>query len=217
MADVDLFSAACMLPGLVTGTVSPSAGPLPAVNSALPPEPFTSYQPPTICSPTPKPGVVAFRAFVLSHLGGGDSGICRECNSGGVSEHHEGRAWDWRVSADVATDVARVDALLQWLLSAEQANFRRLGLMYLIWNGQTWSTKTQSWRPYTGKSPHRDHVHFSFGWDGANGKTSFFNWLSGGGPVAPGSELAASDWIGKALVASAGALAGYMAAGMLSA
>lgn len=142
------------------------------------------------CDPTDKPGVLAFRKLVLDAVGGGAGGTIRACPPPGSnpSEHAEGRAWDWSVSADKPEDVARVDAVLGWLLSPDakgnaNAMFRRAGLQYIIWNRQIWSVRTKDWQPYKGTHPHTDHVHFSFGWDGALGKTSLYE--EGGAPLPP--------------------------------
>lgn len=142
----------------------------------------------TECDPYPKRGVVAFRDFVLEHQGGGDLGITRPCSvkGVGVSGHWAGRAWDWAMNADDPADVARVEELLEWLLEDDAERFRRLGLKYLIWDRQRWSALGQKWEPYKGPHPHRDHVHFSFGPEGAAGETSFFRWLFGEEP--PGIE-----------------------------
>ena len=46
---------------------------------------------------------------------------------------------------------------------------RRLGLMYIIWNNQIWKAYQldRGWQAYNGSDPHTGHVHFSFGWAGA--------------------------------------------------
>lgn len=136
--------------------------------------------------PHETPGARAFRDWVLAHVGGRDAGIARKCPVGGASEHKEGRAWDWGVSADDPTEKAMADGLVGWLLAPDPASgephamFRRLGLFYFIWDGQVWSSRTKSFQPYTGADPHRSHVHFSFGWPGALGQTSGYRWLAPG-------------------------------------
>src|SRR5207248_6920103 len=72
-------------------------------------------------------------------------------------------------------------AALQWLLAAgphgERAwNARRLGIMYVIWNGRIWGAyrAADGWRPYVGESEHTDHIHFSFSWAGAEKHTSWW-------------------------------------------
>src|SRR5689334_7620402 len=85
-------------------------------------EPILPYQPQTTCDPTPKPGVVAFRNMILKIFPQtGDDGISRDCNSSpdglSISEHYEGRAWDWRVSVNNPSDVKTVQAVIDWLLA----------------------------------------------------------------------------------------------------
>ncbi len=150
---------------------------------------YAKYDGQDTCSPVPKPGVVAFRSMIMSaYPGTGDYGIIRGCSVGGISEHKEGRAWDWRVSAYNARQSGQARELLAWLLEAdergrEHARLRRLGIMYVIWNRQIWSTSTKEWRPYYGASAHTDHVHFSFGWDGALKQTT---WWKRKGPKPDG-------------------------------
>lgn len=162
--------------------------PLPDV---APPEPIEGYAQVALqstCDPVEKPGVAAFRTWLMAQRGGRNLGITRPCETGGTSEHKEGRAWDWGMNASNPDDAARVDDTMAWLLAPDgdgNANgvFRRLGLMYVIWNRSIWSARTRRWVPYTGANPHTDHVHFSFGWPGAMAQTSFFRWL--GTPAAP--------------------------------
>jgi hypothetical protein len=134
-----------------------------------PPEDYAPMTPETECDPTPKPGVVAFKNFVLTNFGGTDMGIIRECG-GRNSGHTAGAAWDWgTLSGD-----AQVDELLELLADNDNELVKRTGLMYFIWNRQIWNTRSRVWQNYTGPSPHTDHVHFSFGPQGAWGRTSFF-------------------------------------------
>ena len=158
-------------------------------------EDYAAYQGQTRCKPKPKPGVVAFRRLVLAtYPRTGDAGISRRCSIGGQSEHKEGRAWDWAV--DGTTEAGRLTAkrLLQWLFQTDRhgnwhANFRRLGLMYIVWRRRIWGSWDPGWKTYcvaTPKGckdtdsnailhPHLDHIHFSFGWPGARKRTSFWN------------------------------------------
>lgn len=145
-------------------------------------EDYALSQPQVACDPDPKPGVVAWRAWVLSHVGGGDLGISRACNVGSASDHKLGRAWDWALRADDPADAERARMLLDWLLATDKygnahAMYRALGLTFVIWNEHVFSSKMLGWAPYTGRSPHRDHMHFSFGETGAMGQTSFFGGL----------------------------------------
>jgi len=143
---------------------------------------ITWYQPQTGCDSTPKPGVVDFQQLILQTFPQtGDFGISTSCD-GTVSEHHEGRAWDWKVSAYNPSDVHNVNIVLKWLLATDKygnkyAMARRLGIMYLIWNSQFWSLyhANWGWQPYAGESPHTDHVHISFYWSGALQQTTFWH------------------------------------------
>jgi len=145
-----------------------------------PPEPFTSFDE-SVCDPSPQPGVVRFKDWVMSEWGGRSLGIVRECGlTGSTSGHYSGSAWDWGLNASDPQEAAIAEDMLQWLLKNDAEMFRRAGLGYVIWNKKIYSPRiSTSWRPYTGRSPHTDHVHFSFGPDGAAGSTSFFGWLDG--------------------------------------
>jgi hypothetical protein len=193
---------------------------LPLVDWSSPPEPFAASDLETGCDyPDEKPGTQALRSFVMQRLGGADFGITRPCDRGGKSEHKRGRAWDWGMRASDPDEAARAQALLDWLLasgpSGEPAEmFRRIGLMYVIWDGQVWSTLFKEWRPYTGADPHTGHVHFSLSWPGALGETSFFRWLRGDAdrvPVPPPTPIpppipvrADTHWLALGLAAAAG-------------
>ncbi|HEX8002529.1 MAG TPA: hypothetical protein VF519_07525 [Mycobacteriales bacterium] len=165
-----------------TGTVA-YAAPTPPRTYTAPIEAYAPYQPQSICSPTAKPGVVAFRDQLLRTYSWTRSlGIVRACDVGGRSEHKEGRALDWGVSAYSARDVAAVNDVLNWLFATDRygnkhAMARRLGIQYIIWNRRIWGSYavSQGWRTYTGASPHTDHVHFSFVWAGANKVTSYWD------------------------------------------
>lgn len=152
-----------------------------------------SYEGQEKCSPSPKPGVLAFQRMVLDSFGGGVGSISRACNVGGTSEHKEGRAWDWTNSAASPTDRRRVENFLEWLLKEdkygnEAAMARRLGIMYVIWNKRIWGS-WGGWDTYcvmkkgacrdpedkTVLSPHTDHVHISFTWAGAKKQTTWWN------------------------------------------
>jgi peptidoglycan hydrolase-like protein with peptidoglycan-binding domain len=159
--------------------------PVPPVPAGLPAgiEPFAPYQPQEICYPAPQPGVVAFERLVLrTYPETGSDGIVLECSAPGRSEHKDGRAWDWRVRAWVPGERADAEALLRWLLAPDAAgypaaNARRLGIMYIIWDNRMWRSyeAASGWLPYSGVDSHTGHVHFSFGWAGALGQTSFFS------------------------------------------
>ncbi len=179
---------------------------------ALPsfPGPVDGYAVPvkaTQCLDAPQPGVVLFRKFLLEHLGGGDSGICRGCQGQPAkSEHNEGRAWDWTVNVNNPEDVDRVNIFFHWLFAPgpngePHANLRRAGIRYIIWDRRIWSSGAKEWRPYcasptgpcrsasSGKnlSAHRDHVHITFSPSGAAAATSLYPHIGapGSGPPKP--------------------------------
>jgi hypothetical protein len=158
-----------------------------------PPEAYTRYQAESTCSPTKKPGIVALRDQVLKpHYGGpaSDYGITRPCtrSNGG---HQEGRALDWMMSIRVTHERRHADSFLKWLLKTDaagnkHANARRLGVMYLIYNNKMWRAyrPAKGWQEYKGclSKParsqdtycHRNHIHVSLSWAGADKKTTFW-------------------------------------------
>lgn len=145
------------------------------------------------CDPVAKPGVLAFRKWVLAQYQenpGAPQNILRDCATGSPSEHWEGRAWDFMIpSLDVGQ--ALVDRLLAPDASGRpHALARRAGIMYLIFNRRMWRAypssagPSGSWGPYNGPSAHTDHVHMSFSWKGARGETSLYEALRKGEAIA---------------------------------
>lgn len=176
------------LSGLLAVSVAAPADALKAV------EPYGSYQPQVSCDPVAKPGVLAFRGLINRQFGGGDLGITRSCSVGGTSEHKEGRAWDYALNWHNPRDRAKAKRVIEWLTEpvardpARRA--KRLGVMYMIWNRRIWSSG--GWRPYTGTSPHRDHIHFSFTWNGAMRRTSWYT-----GRVMAHDYGPCQKWVGE--------------------
>jgi hypothetical protein len=178
--------------------VDPTLPPGPATRSftaAI--EPYAEYNGQTLCDPTSKPGLLDLAALLKKTYGSYGAGIVRSCSDGGVSEHKEGRALDWMVSKRVPEQKKAAKAFLKWLLATDQfgnedAMARRLGVMYIGWNNRMW----RSYDPTRGKNGwddlktcttnpamkakgydtycHRNHIHLSFSWDGADGATSFW-------------------------------------------
>ncbi len=150
---------------------------------------YASYDGQTSCISTASEGTKAFRDLVLKTYPCTTSGgIVRSCSAGGTSEHKEGRAWDWML--DYPHPAA--DALLEWLLATDEhgnqhAMARRLGVMYMIWNSKIWKAyqPAAGWQPYSGASPHTDHVHFSFSWASADQQTSFWTAATTNPPPPP--------------------------------
>ena len=174
---------------------------VPVASAAKPPKPSfgpaTDPSPPyegqRKCSPYAKPGVLSFQKMVLAaYPGTGYGSISRGCDIGGTSEHKEGRAWDWGVNAGNRRQRAAAEDLFEWLFARDSygnshAMARRLGVMYVIFNRRIWFPG--GWRVYCEqrkrgcvspsdgslRHPHTDHVHFSFTWDGAMKRTTFWN------------------------------------------
>ena len=171
---------------------SPASAAPPTVSPGSTIEVLAPYQGPTICDPVARPGTVALRKLVQQQYAGtGDSGIVRACTVGGASEHKEGRAWDWRVSAANPVQAAQVTELTDWLLAPDEhgntaAMARRLGIMYMIWDAKIWKSyqADKGWQRYTGPNPHVEHVHVSLSWAGAYARTSY--WTGTVAPVMPG-------------------------------
>jgi hypothetical protein len=156
---------------------------------------FSPYQAQSTCNPTPKPGTLALSKLVMAaYPGTGSSGIARDCSIGGLSEHKEGRAWDWHVVYTNPKQRAQAADFVHWLFATDAygnkfAEARRLGIMYVIWNHKIWGSynANSGWRPYTGADPHTGHMHISLSWAGAQKKTSY--WTGAVSPVlrAPGA------------------------------
>ena len=188
------------LPLAGTATARSVDIPPPPTNKNLPKEldVASPYIPQSVCDPTPKPGVTAFARLMANHYDEFNYGISRACNYG-LTEHSEGRALDWMLNAYDPHERAVADGVISWLLAPDSegrpaAMARRFGIMYIIFDRQIWGTyqMEDGWRAYNGSSPHTDHIHFSFSWDGAMERTS---WWTGaawtgvtrgpGGPVVP--------------------------------
>ncbi|WP_203907274.1 FG-GAP repeat domain-containing protein [Rhizocola hellebori] len=170
---------------------------------------YADYYGQDTCDPTPKPGVVSFKDLLQQTYGVHSWGITRSCDTAGVSEHEEGRALDYHF--DYYSDVqrAQADDLLGWLLATDifgntHAMARRLGLMYIIWNGQIWESYRpfDGWQAYSGSNPHTDHIHFSFSWPGALAQTTW--WTGALIPSPPLGQLGDVDGDGRLDVATFG-------------
>src|SRR5512139_2846916 len=159
---------------------------------AMPIEGYPTYQPQSKCSPRPKPGTVMLEEHLLKkYKGSGSSGISRSCSASGVSEHKEGRAFDWRLDATSKRDRCYARDFLSRILATDKAGneralARRMGIMYVIWNDHIWSA-SKSYRKRDYLHPackkvstcsttlrHRDHMHISLTWAGARAKTSWY-------------------------------------------
>jgi hypothetical protein len=192
-----------VLAGLVAAAVCGTAGSGVAATAAkpsLPPPPptpkessaievFAPDQAQFFCRSSVEPGVKAFERIALAtypHSHSDDD--LRECDGGASSEHKDGRAWDWGVDHRIAKQRAAGKSMLKGLFATDangnkDAMFRRLGLMYVIWDKRIWGAWSQHWEPYAcsgATACHVNHMHFSFGWAGAEKKTSYWT-----GKVSP--------------------------------
>ncbi len=145
------------------------------------------------CDPVAKPGVQKMADLIKATYGQNQTvWIPRACDVGGQSEHKEGRALDWMTDVRDAQGRANAEAFLSWLLGPDQfgvpyGNATRLGVMYIGWNDRIWRGYDikRGWTelkgcfatPGTGSDTtcHRNHIHISFTWDGASGRTSFWD------------------------------------------
>jgi hypothetical protein len=165
---------------------------------AMPVDGYGTYQPQVTCDPNAKSGVVATRDLLRAKFGGSDLGIVRSCSVGGLSEHKEGRAWDWGLNARNAADAKTARNAIDWLTETVDgepaARARQLGIMYMIWDREIWRAYSPSsgWQPYSGASPHTDHIHMSFTWNGATQRTSWWT-----GQVEPFDYGPCVRWSGE--------------------
>ncbi|TQS41223.1 peptidoglycan-binding domain-containing protein [Cryptosporangium phraense] len=170
-------------------TTTPVAVPAAAVKLPSGIEPLSPYIPQTSCEWVDKPGSLALGALLKATYPGTSYGVTRGCTGTMTSEHYDGRAVDWMNSIRKPAQAAQATAVLNWLFATDAAgnkyaNARRLGVMYIIWNGQIWGSYNQTWKPYMtcashpeasmDTTCHRDHVHFSLSWAGAMKRTSFW-------------------------------------------
>lgn len=178
---IALALPAIAVPAVVSPAAAVQAPPSPTrpLPSGL--DVFVPYQGQTVCDPRPRPGVLAFAHLMTSHYGMGSSALIgRTCGSD-VSEHYDGRAWDWMLNVDNPSQEAVAQSVLAWLTAPDKngvqgAMARRFGIMYIIHNRKMWRSYApeRGWAPYYGVSPHTDHIHFSFNYDGAAGRTSWW-------------------------------------------
>ena len=149
---------------------SPPSKALPAVLDAQ-----TPYEPQVSCDPRSKPGVVAFAALMTARYKTGTTGTYRPCQAD-TSEHYDSRALDWMLSVNNPAQKAIANSVTEWLSANNGVMARRFGISYIIWNRKIWGeyAPNRGWAVYTGTVPHTDHVHFSFSWDGAMKRTSWW-------------------------------------------
>ena len=179
---VAVGGAAIALPVLAVWAASSAeaapAAPVPAPPTRTLPaalDVVVPWQPQDSCDPVDKPGVRAFGDLMLATYKSGSYGVSRYCQSD-TSEHYDGRALDWMLSVNNPDQKAIADSVTAWLSADDGAMARRFGIQYMIWNQHMWREydPARGWAPYSGSDPHTSHVHFSFTWDGAMGRTSWW-------------------------------------------
>ena len=162
---------------------APATGPIVGKVDGPEIEGYARYEGQATCDPAAKPGTLALRNRLLSRYPvTSSSGISRGCDVGGKSEHKEGRAFDWGANVGNGAQRAAVEDFLRFLFATDSyghqhALARRMGVMYVIWNQQIWHAYRADlgWQPYSGSSPHTDHVHISLSWAGARAETSYYS------------------------------------------
>lgn len=140
---------------------------------------YADYDGADTCSPDEKPGARNLLDLLTAAYEGTTGYIGRACTVPITSEHQEGRAVDWMVSAETERDLA--EDFIDWVLATDafgkdHALARRLGIMYMIWDHEVWKAydPDDGWQPYTGSNPHTDHIHISLSWDGADEETTWY-------------------------------------------
>lgn len=123
-------------------------------------------------------GAAALRRYILANFQGvtaigGYS--CRQ-NTANLSEtsvHGTGRALDIMIpTVGGRANTAVGDPIANWLVS----NAAVMGVQFVIWNRVSWGghrTRPKE-RPYTGPSPHIDHIHVELNLAGASRSTPWF-------------------------------------------
>jgi hypothetical protein len=192
-----LLTLFAVISALVTGLVVagvPASAATPKVPHSLSSsiEGYASYVGQTSCDPHIKKGTALLAALLTKTYAHTTWSATYACGTDGAqSEHYEGRAIDWMVSARNAATKADARAFYTWLLAKDKygnpaAMARRLGVMYIIFNNRMWGAWDGRWEQYNGclskklaahshdNACHRTHMHISLSWNGARAKTTFW-------------------------------------------
>jgi hypothetical protein len=195
----------------VPGTGLPPAA-VPVIAQALPEgyDVSPTYEGQAQCDPQAKVGTQKLADLIKATYGSSQTvWIPRACDIGGQSEHKEGRALDWMTSVRDPQQRANAETFLAWLLGPDQfgvpyGNAMRLGVMYIGWNDRIWRGYDikRGWTelkgcfatPSSGSDTtcHRNHIHISLTWDGASGRTSFWDGTPMDGPYCKPARSSAS-------------------------
>ena len=154
-------------------------------------EDYASYDPQSRCRPEAKSGTKVLGRWIVRRHGGAFGPISRPCDSGGTSEHKEGRAFDWTLDATKKKDRQKAAAFLELVRASDKvgnpdARARRMGIMYVIWNDRMYSawdgfegepylaSSCPSKKKCSATARHRDHLHISLSRVGGRGRTSWY-------------------------------------------
>lgn len=144
-------------------------------------ENYAGYDGQTKCSRGTKRGVLAFKRLIDKKFPPPLwSSAKRACRKGSISEHYEGRAIDIGLNAKRYKERKHAKRIIRWLMKKDSrgnphAIARRLGIMYIIWNGRMWRAYDGGqWKKYEGSNKHTDHIHISFSRAGGLAETSFW-------------------------------------------
>lgn len=165
----------------------------PAAAYDQPVEDYASYQAPRVCASTVRPGTKMLARWIDRRWSGGPAyASLRSCSgSTPTSEHQEGRAIDWMMTASRKRDRVEVKQFLRRIFREDRAGndhalARRMGVMYVIWNDRIYASYDRfAARDYRSSSctklrkcsatlRHRDHVHISLSRKGAKARTSWY-------------------------------------------
>lgn len=119
--------------------------------------PYASKPPPP-CSGRARPGVRAFMAYMMDRYKWSTSMGIYNCRP--PSRHSDGSAWDQGIPTG-ARGAARPELGMQ-AIELVCTHGKRLGITLAIYNRRVWSAGSPNGRPYTGKHPHYDHIHWDF-------------------------------------------------------
>lgn len=199
----------------LTVTAAPAAARVPHPRRHLPAqiEPLAPYVGQTSCDPHIKRGTQKLARRLVHTYRGTSYNSTYACGTDGTqSEHYEGRAIDWMVSVRNHHQHAVARAFLHWLLRTSHvgnrfAMARRLGVMYVIYNNRMWGAWDVRWEDYNHCSRHRahaydnachrTHMHISLSWNGARGRTTFWDGRvsrTDWGPCRTRGHKYAPDW-----------------------
>jgi hypothetical protein len=158
-------------------------------------EDFAPYQPQVGCATRIPKGTGLLAAWLLTRYPVSSNwGIMRSCSTKGVTEHKEGRAFDWHVDHRNKAQRAAGESFMKLMFATDRygnkdALARRMGIMYVIWDNKIYGAYSGFVpRPYlsAGCDParlaacnptqqHVDHMHLSLTWSGSRGLTSFYD------------------------------------------